>query len=280
MVNEIAVQFRCHDDELIGICHPGSNDKGILIVTGGPQYRIGSHRQFLLLARGFSSASYPVFRFDYRGMGDSSEHTHVSDFEDTAPDIISAIQEFKRLQPHIKEFYLLGLCDGASAILIAIPEIKEHVAGIILINPWVYQDSTLAKAYLKFYYIRRLRQKEFWGKLLKFKINFRHSFRSIKRKYSSAFTSNRGAKVKKPGFIDRMFLGLLHFQGNILTLLSDDDLTAKEFQLFVKDNKTWDDKLSQTRHKSVILSGADHTFSNQRSRQQVLDHILTWLAIN
>ena len=40
-------------------------------MVGGPQYRVGSHRQFTLMARAFAAAGYPVLRFDYRGIGDS-----------------------------------------------------------------------------------------------------------------------------------------------------------------------------------------------------------------
>ena len=47
-------------------------DIGIVLVVGGPQTRVGSHRQFVLLSRCLAAAGYAVLRFDYRGMGDSS----------------------------------------------------------------------------------------------------------------------------------------------------------------------------------------------------------------
>jgi len=43
----------------------------VLIIVGGPQYRVGSHRQFVLLARHLAAQGIPVMRFDVRGMGDS-----------------------------------------------------------------------------------------------------------------------------------------------------------------------------------------------------------------
>ena len=42
-----------------------------MILVGGPQYRVGSHRQFVLLARALARGGVPTLRFDYRGMGDS-----------------------------------------------------------------------------------------------------------------------------------------------------------------------------------------------------------------
>lgn len=61
--------------------HPNEHEVplGLLMVVGGPQYRVGSHRQFVLLARDLAAAGIPVFPFDYRGMGDSTGQAR--DFE-------------------------------------------------------------------------------------------------------------------------------------------------------------------------------------------------------
>ena len=76
MIKEKPFIFNCNNEKLVGIIHYPEKkpyfQKGLLIVVGGPQYRVGSHRQFVLLARNLSIAGIPVMRFDYRGMGDSS----------------------------------------------------------------------------------------------------------------------------------------------------------------------------------------------------------------
>ena len=75
-VVEDAVCFDCAGERLLGVlARPACSDKessevGVLIVVGGPQYRVGCHRQFLLLARRAAAAGYPVFRFVYRGVGE------------------------------------------------------------------------------------------------------------------------------------------------------------------------------------------------------------------
>ena len=61
----------------------------VLIVVGGAQYRAGSHRQFVLLARRLAAAGYPVLRFDLPGMGDSPGDPVP--FENTAPHIAAAL---------------------------------------------------------------------------------------------------------------------------------------------------------------------------------------------
>ena len=44
---------------------------GLLLVTGGSQTRIGSHRMYERLAKALADNGYPCFRFDRRGVGDS-----------------------------------------------------------------------------------------------------------------------------------------------------------------------------------------------------------------
>ena len=57
---ERGLVFRCAGEELVGILHPAPGATGVVIVVGGPQYRVGSHRQFLLLARRLAASGIPV----------------------------------------------------------------------------------------------------------------------------------------------------------------------------------------------------------------------------
>ena len=73
-MNENAIRFDCNGAPLVGILHKPERrtKRGILIaVAGGPQYRVGGHRQLVLWARRMAAEGYAVFRFDYRGWGDS-----------------------------------------------------------------------------------------------------------------------------------------------------------------------------------------------------------------
>jgi len=53
--DERFLTFDCDGDACIGVLAtgraPGAARTGVVIVVGGPQYRVGSHRQFTLLAR-------------------------------------------------------------------------------------------------------------------------------------------------------------------------------------------------------------------------------------
>jgi hypothetical protein len=55
---EEALAIPCGAERLVGILAKPSvcGDTGVVIVVGGPQYRAGSHRQFVLLARTLAAA--------------------------------------------------------------------------------------------------------------------------------------------------------------------------------------------------------------------------------
>ena len=143
--SEEAIAFPCAGEQLLGIiAHPEQAKRtGVLIIVGGPQYRLGSHRQFLLLARVLSVAGYPVMRFDYRGMGDSTGE--MRNFEAVDADIAAAIDAFMVACPELEHFVLWGLCDAASASLLYLHACEdERLSGFVLLNPWVRSVATLA----------------------------------------------------------------------------------------------------------------------------------------
>ncbi|MBK5930570.1 hydrolase 1, exosortase A system-associated [Halochromatium salexigens] len=177
---ERALTFEVDGEQLLGILHPATAvaepHRGLLLVVGGPQYRVGSHRQFLLLARHLAAAGIPVFRFDYRGMGDSSGPQR--DFEQIDEDIRAAIDRFQAESPGLREVVIWGLCDAASAALFYAWQ-DPRVSGLVLLNPWVRTEEGLAKAYLKGYYLRRLLSRDFWTSLISGRVNPLNSIRSL-----------------------------------------------------------------------------------------------------
>ena len=90
---EEPVCIESQGERLIGVLHrpqtPSGASRGMVIVVGGPQYRVGSHRQFVLLARALAARGTPVLRFDLAGMGDSDGE--FAGFERSAADIRAAI---------------------------------------------------------------------------------------------------------------------------------------------------------------------------------------------
>src|SRR6185312_9356840 len=156
---------------------------GVVIVVGGPQYRVGSHRQFVLLARALANAGIACLRFDYRGMGDA-EGPFVG-FTDVGADIGAAVDAFLARVPTLERIVLWGLCDGATASVFHAAA-DPRIAGLALFNPWVRTQAGEAKTALKHYYARRLADPAFWRKLAAGRLRWRDSARDLGRRLIDA----------------------------------------------------------------------------------------------
>ncbi|HEX8610608.1 MAG TPA: hydrolase 1, exosortase A system-associated [Telluria sp.] len=129
-----ALQFICQGHGLIGILDLPERPlpRGVLVVTSGPQYRIGHHRHFTLLARVLAGRGIPVLRFDHRGMGDSEGEARTIDA--LGDDIHAAIRAFFAQVPEMRELVLWGLGDAAMAAL-RYAQADARVSGVVLLNP-------------------------------------------------------------------------------------------------------------------------------------------------
>ena len=281
---ELPLVFDCQGKKLIGIVHQVDNEAktGVLIVVGGPQYRVGSHRQFVLLARSLALQGIPVMRFDVRGMGDSEGAQRRFDQLDN--DIRAAIDCFLFSCPQLNRVVLWGLCDAASAVIFfAYQDVR--VNGMVLLNPWVFTEQGSAKTYLKHYYLQRLLSKDFWKKVFSFKFSFMQSLGSLINLLKQAAGGHKTEpKCGKTDFIDetlplpiRMRECLRKFSYPVLLILSGRDLTAEEFKGIVKNDIGWQTLLADPKIIRHDFAEADHTFSSEAWRGQVSAWTLDWL---
>lgn len=251
--------------------------RAVLIAVGGPQYRAGSHRQFVLLARRLAASGFPALRFDFRGMGDS-EGEPVG-FEHRAPDLAAAIDALMQRLPSVQSVVVFGLCDAAAAALLACTS-DPHVNGLVLLNPWVRSPRSLAQAHFTQYYRERILQPDFWSKLLSGGLDWRQSFRSL----AALVAQLRAPQIRVAStdrslpFQIRMAHGLRQFRGHTLLVLSERDLTAAEFLRCVSEVPEWKGLLSAPRVQRLDVPGADHTFSSASLRKIVEDTTIRWLS--
>lgn len=285
-----AVVLSCGDDRLVAIVSSPSHalPRGVLIVVGGPQYRVGSHRQFTLLCRALAAQGIVAMRFDYRGMGDSEGAAQT--FEDILPDIQAATDQFFLEVPELREVVIWGLCDAASAALICAHR-DPRVTGLVLLNPWVRTLEGLAKARLKHYYWSRLMDKEFWRRFVRGELAFATALSSFARALATAFGAGRGnaAADNSPATLanadpntftslpDRMADGMGRFKGKVLLILSGSDLTAHEFEDVVRGSSRWRRLLADTRVERRKLPHATHTFPTREWRDQVAAWTADWV---
>ena len=277
---EEAILFACAGETLAGILANPENpaQTGVVVIVGGPQYRVGSHRQFVLLSRALAAAGYAVLRFDYRGMGDSEGPQR--DFQAVSLDTAAAIDTLQSRVTSVKHVVLWGLCDGASAALLYCQETHDpRVSGLCLLNPWVRSEASLARTQVKHYYTQRLMQKEFWIKLVSGKVAA-SAINGLAGNITALFSgrASRGGNQDNPSFQQRMAKAWHKFDGHILLILSGDDYTAKEFLDHSRTDAAWSAALEcqgVTRHD---LPSSDHTFSTLASRIHVEDLTARWLG--
>lgn len=283
-VNEEAVQFQSVDALLYGIVHVPeqlSSDTGVLILVGGPQYRVGSHRQFVELARGLARNSLLVMRFDFAGMGDSSGD--FPGFERLDQNIRHAVDALIEYQPQIKKVVLWGLCDGASAACFYAPS-DSRVVGLSLANPWVRTEQGEAAAFVKHYYLSRLFSPQFWRKLFAGKLSISKALGGFmgnlkrSRQTSGLESSTDGERpIPIPSLPQRVFQGLMSFSGQTQLIISGNDLTAAEFMDAIKRDRKRQKLISSGNVTLLNLPESDHTFSRRIWKEQVAQQTADWI---
>jgi exosortase A-associated hydrolase 1 len=274
---EEAAQFGCESDTLYGvIARPSQPARlGVVVIVGGPQTRVGSHRQFVLLSRALATQGFAVLRFDYRGMGDAEGDAR--DFLAVSEDVGKAIDYLQEQVPQVQQVALWGLCDGASAALLYCHQSSDtRVKGLCLLNPWVRSAASLARARVKHYYRERLMQGEFWAKLLGGRVAF-SAIADLVRSLRMTIAGSPNLTKQDPSFQQRMALAWNRFAGKILLVLSGDDYTAKEFMGYVQTDYAWAVTL---KHAGLVVHDvpeADHTFSNPVHNSHVERRTIAWL---
>ena len=279
--SEAPVTFSCGGDTLVGVVHiPASSPAiGMVIVAGGPQYRTGSHRQFVLLARDLAARDIAVLRFDCRGMGDSGGA--FAGFEHIEPDIAAAVDAIFHHVPTLRHVILWGLCDATLAMSVHARR-DSRVAGLVLLNPWVRSESGLARAQLKHYYLLRLMQWDFLRKVMRREFDPVASARALLHNIvqaAGAWTRQEGVTENGAAgeLAQRMAVELLRFKGRVLIVLSGRDLTAREFEDTARNSKLWQQIYAQAQVTRRYLAAADHTFSRRAWRDQVAEWTWEWL---
>ncbi|NBV19045.1 hydrolase 1, exosortase A system-associated [Janthinobacterium sp.] len=280
-VRQLALRFRsaAGDDDadaqarMVGILSlpeaPGP--RGVLVVTGGPQYRVGSHRQFTLLAAALAARGLPVLRFDLRGMGDSEGSAR--DYRAAGPDIAGALAQFFAAVPSLREVVLWGLCDGATAAACHAPH-DARVQALVLLNPWVRSEAGLARATLRHYYLPRLLQPAFWRKLARGGVRLGASLASLRQ----VAAASQGAAAQEPDApAPAMLRALTQFQGKVLLILSGDDLGAREWSALLAADARWRAVAARAQWTQAQVDGANHTFASAAWRADVEQLCARWL---
>ena len=184
------LSFSCEGAVLGGTLDGAAGTTGLLIVTGGTQTRIGSHRLFERLAGAVAAAGHPCFRFDRRGVGDSEGAD--PDFRGNAADIAAAAAAFRTECPQLTRIVGFGLCDGATSL--ALFGAQAGIDSLILANPWLVEAEAGAPppAAIKQHYRRQLMSIAGWRRMLGGAISYRKLLKGILKIAAPAPTTLSG----------------------------------------------------------------------------------------
>ncbi len=277
--SEQAIVFECAGDRVLGITAipEVTAEVGVLILVGGPQYRVGSHRQFTLLARSLAEAGFASLRFDYRGMGDSEGAK--SEFDETEEDISAAIDAFIESASGVTRVVLWGLCDAASSAVIFAHR-HPRVSGLILLNPWVHNGEYSPQVKLAHYYRPSLSKGNQWRRLLSGQISLLPAFIELAKDSLALlgkFLLGSGRTSGSRSFVQVMLEGLEQFQHGVLIVLSEADLTAREFSTLIAHDPAWKSASSKSSVTIHTVTGADHTFSQKTWQEDVSRLTIEWV---
>lgn len=243
--------FTCNNQALAATLDEAPGIAGLLIISGGNEIRIGSHRGMAKLAADIARHGISVFRFDRRGIGDSEGSN--GNFDSSGPDIDAALQAFRAHCPHIQRVYAFGNCDAAAALLLHKP---KGLAGQILSNPWTIEvvDDLPPPAAIRAHYASSLSDPKVWIRLITGGINVRKLFEGLKK---IAKPQAQGAT----SLVQRVADGLDAQREPITIILANRDNTAIAFA------EAWQSKAfaaarANPRIKIKELDSASHSFAS------------------
>lgn len=150
----VPVTFRNRDGfRLFGMLHepaPGPRaDTAILLLSPGVKMRVAPHRLYNKMAAKFASLGYPVFRFDFHGLGDAEGEAPEALLADLyaatqvgryVNDTIAAM-DWLQENRGISSFVAGGLCGGALTGLLAAQR-DSRIASLLALSIPVILDSS------------------------------------------------------------------------------------------------------------------------------------------
>lgn len=159
------IQFPCAGERLAATLDEAPGSTGLLIVSGGNELRIGAHRGMALLAQRIAAEGWPLFRYDRRGIGDSTGEN--CGFSDSRADLVAAAAAFRAEAPGVSRILGFGNCDAATTL--ALFHAEAGVDALLLANPWLVESEggTPPPAAVRARYAERLRDPAQWLRLLR-----------------------------------------------------------------------------------------------------------------
>ena len=159
---------------------------------------------------------------------------------------------------------------------------------MVLINPWVRDETTVDQAVVRHYYLAQIRSGAFWRRLAGGDIDVRESLSDLVRRVAAVVRRRlratatdaagpAGADDPSLQLYERVTRGLVAYQGRVLLILSGADLTAQEFEESVLKGRRVQSWRLGADCQILRLDGANHTFSARHWREKVHETAIGWI---
>ena len=251
------LEFTCEGDTLFATLDTAPGETGLLIVSGGNEIRAGAWAGQALLAARVAAAGHPVFRYDRRGVGDSSGAN--LGFRECRDDVVAALAAFRTAAPGLRRVVAFGNCDAASALMLFGADLA--IDALVLANPWTIEgadDAVQAPAALRRRYAAKLADPAEWKRLLGGAIDLRKLAGGLRQ---------AAAPAPQSALAEQMRAGLARFAGPVTILLAERDRTAELF------TAAWG-----VDPRTARLASASHSFADEAARGWLFERVLKALG--
>ena len=250
-------EFTCEGDTLFATLDTAPGETGLLIVSGGNEIRAGAWAGQALLAARVATAGHPVFRYDRRGVGDSSGAN--LGFRECRDDVVAALAAFRTAAPGLRRVVAFGNCDAASALMLSGADLA--IDALVLANPWTIEgadEAVQAPATLRRRYAAKLADPAEWKRLLSGAIDLRKLAAGLRQ---------AAAPAPQSALAEQMRAGLARYAGSATILLAEHDRTAELF------TAAWGEDPRIAR-----LASASHSFADEAARGWLFERVLKALG--
>jgi exosortase A-associated hydrolase 1 len=249
--------FACEGETLVGTLDEAPGQAGLLLVSGGNEIRAGAFAGQAQLAARIAAAGFPVFRYDRRGIGDSTGEKRG--FRDSGPDIAAAVAAFKAERPDLARIVGFGNCDAASALML---NAGAGCDALVLANPWTieHDDGAPPPAAIRARYAEKLRNPKELVRLATGKVSL--------RKLAGGLGKALRPTAPPTTLAQELQAGLERFAGPVSLLIAERDRTG---QAFLAAWNASDERLER-------CPGASHAFVEPASRNWLFERLSAALS--
>ncbi len=262
----------------------------VVVFNAGAAHHVGPNRLYVELTRNLAALGFACLRFDLESLGDSVNRRPAREnypYPHNALADGKAAIDFLRRRYGYRRFIALGLCSGAHAVFHAGLELADDaIEEIVMVNPmqfyWIEGMSldTSRKFEDMVQYRRSMRDWRRWLKLARGEVNFarlaevlasqaRTRAHAWLNAFLEAFVPERGPRLSRD--LRRLFA-----MRRRLTLFVSEGDPGRDI-LLAGARLTAARALRDGRIRLQAIADADHTFSQWRSRRNVIARICAHL---